>query len=83
MTLNGNHLQISYAGDGVLDAQLTEQATPYRVNNQQQVINGAVFEIITISAGNFKSFECNAVIFGDEESIACESEPEWIESSKT
>lgn len=76
VTVKGNQLQISYAGKLLLDAQLTAQANPYRINNQQQIIDGAAYQIITIAAGNFKSFECNAIILGTDEAIACESEPQ-------
>lgn len=74
--LKGNQLQILYGGQLLLDAQLTPQQAPYRINNQLETVNGATYQIITIAAGNFKTFECNALILGSDEAIACESEPQ-------
>lgn len=74
--IKGNQLQILYAGQLILDAQLAPQQEPYRINNQLETVNGASYQIITITAGNFKSFDCNALILGSDEAIACESEPQ-------
>ncbi|HYM93830.1 MAG TPA: alpha-galactosidase, partial [Chitinophagaceae bacterium] len=70
-----NNIRINYHGRTIFTATLTSQPKPYSIVQQAQKINGATYQVITITAGNFKSFDLKGVITGDEESIACESEP--------
>ncbi|HWC52429.1 MAG TPA: hypothetical protein VG676_02510, partial [Chitinophagaceae bacterium] len=70
-----NTIHISYHGRTIFTATLTDQPKPYSILQQSQKINEAIYQVITITAGDFKSFDLKGVITGDEESIACESEP--------
>jgi hypothetical protein len=70
-----NTIHIGYHGRTIFTATLTDQPKPYSILQQSQKINEAIYQVITITAGDFKSFDLKGVITGDEESIACESEP--------
>lgn len=71
-----NSIRITYQNQLVFSGNLTPQSKPYPVHQQTQTINNAIYQVITITTGNFKSFELNGKINGDEETIACESEPQ-------
>jgi hypothetical protein len=71
---NNRELSLGYNGVQLLTATATTNNKPYRLQHTQKVINGALHQIITITAGDFKSFELNGTIAASSESIACESE---------
>jgi hypothetical protein len=70
-----NAIRIIYHGRIIFTATLTDQPKPYSILQQSQKINEAIYQVITITTGDFKSFDLKGVVTGDEESIACESEP--------
>lgn len=72
---DNSNLQISYRGRTVLTATLSSQPKPYSILHQSQEINGATYQVITVTAGNFASFDLKGIVTADDGSIACESEP--------
>ncbi|TSA60465.1 MAG: hypothetical protein D4R41_02365 [Sediminibacterium sp.] len=59
----------------ILKARLSEKIQSFNIQQNSQVINGANYQLINISAANFNKFELVANVMGSEESIACESDP--------
>ena len=58
----------------ILKARLSEKIQSFNIQQNSQVINGANYQLINISAANFNKFELVANVMGSEESIACESD---------
>ena len=73
--LKGNDLTITISGRQILQGKLTAGPKKYRMISQSQTINGAMYQVVTITGGDFKAFELQGRIMGGNESIACESEP--------
>lgn len=73
---SNNNLRITYQNQLIFSGTLTVQSKPYAVHQQTQTINNATYQVITITTGNFKSFELTGKVSGNEETIACESEPQ-------
>ena len=59
----------------ILKARLSEKIQSFNIQQNSQVINGANYQLINISAANFNKFELFANVMGSDESIACESDP--------
>ena len=59
----------------ILKARLSEKIQSFNIQQNSQVINGANYQLINISAANFNKFEFFANVMGSDESIACESDP--------
>lgn len=76
IAFSNNSIHITYQNQLIFSGTLTAQSKPYAVHQQTQTINNATYQVITITTGNFKSFELNGKINGNEETIACESEPQ-------
>ena len=72
---DNNDIRISYQGRNIFKATLTGHTGAYSFLQQSQKISGATYQVITITTGNFTSFDMKGIVTGDEESITCESEP--------
>ena len=68
-----NILTISYQGKLIYSGRLSSKSLHYRFQQNQQVINQASYQTISINADNGNLLELNGIINGTDESIACES----------
>ncbi|MFI5140407.1 MAG: glycoside hydrolase family 36 protein, partial [Sphingobacteriales bacterium] len=56
-------------------AKISAPGSSYTYRQQNEVVNGCTFQIITITSSNFKPIALNGLIYAGDEAIACESEP--------
>jgi hypothetical protein len=68
-------LLISYNNVTVFSAKISAPESSYTYRQQNQVVNGCTFQIITITSSNFKPLTLNGLVNTGEDAIACESEP--------
>jgi len=59
----------------IFTGKLPGSASDYRINQTQQRINNAVYQVITINQVKGEDVALGGDIYGGNESIACESEP--------
>lgn len=67
-------LTFKYKNEVVFLGEVANNGAVYKVIKQNQAINGAFFQIITIESTNSNPIELTGHIIGSEEAIACESE---------
>lgn len=72
---NDDSLRIVYGNKLIFLGKLSRNPLSYRVQHQEQLVNKLAYQVITITAGNFNSFELTGKFCASDESIACESGP--------
>ncbi|OIR07637.1 melibiase [mine drainage metagenome] len=73
IAFNKNTLTISYGGHLIYSGKLSSTSLHYRFQKNQQLINNALHQTISINADNRSLIELSGEINGSDESIACES----------
>jgi len=59
----------------ILSAKISALGLSYSYRQQNEVVNGCTFQIITITSNDLKPMELHGEISAGDEAIACESEP--------
>ncbi|MBS1666895.1 MAG: alpha-galactosidase [Bacteroidetes bacterium] len=70
---NGYSISISYKQQNILQASITNSHSHFTINQKKEFINDCIYQTIVITCDDALTLEGD--ITGDEESIACESEP--------
>jgi len=70
-----DELVVKYAGKVIFSGKMAQNGAVYAFKEKNQTINGAVFQILTITSANSSAIELNGVVTGSDEAIACESDP--------
>jgi len=73
-TKGNGAITISYNNKTIFSGKL-HGGMPYRMTENNQLINGAVYKVIAINSGDGEAFELKGAVYGTNESIACESAP--------
>lgn len=68
-------LVINYKDKVVFSSKITANGSFYTIRHQNEVINGCIFQIVTITSRDFKPLSINGVINSGNDGMACESEP--------
>lgn len=68
-------IRISYNNTTVFYGTLSYQPGHYSIRQQSENTGDATIQVITVTAGDFKSFDLRGKANSGDESIACESEP--------
>lgn len=72
-TKSNEGVTISFNNKTIFSGKLPGDNKPYRITENNQVINGVVYKVIAINSGNGEGFELKGTIYAGDESIACES----------
>lgn len=75
VTTDNGVTEIKYQQKVIFTAKLPGNPAQYRIAQTRQVVNNAVFQVITINAYKGREFDLKGEIFAGDESIACESTP--------
>lgn len=68
-------LLISYNNAAIFSGNISAPGSSYTYRQQNEVVNGCTFQIVTITSGNFKPLALNGRVNTGDDAIACESEP--------
>jgi len=68
-------ITITYKDKLIFTGKLPGSALQYRIGQTQQTIEGKVYQVLTLNDSRGGDVELTGTIYGDDESIACESEP--------
>jgi alpha-galactosidase len=68
-------LVVMYGGATVFAGKIKTGGIPYVFRKQKQIVSGCTWQIITIRAEDGKPFKVDGRVTGDDDAIACESDP--------
>jgi alpha-galactosidase len=73
--ITGNEISMSRDGHPLFSGTISGSKGPFRVQDRQETIDGALHQVITITGGDFNAFNLTGIINAGKDAIACESEP--------
>ena len=73
--VKGNEVTLKAEGRILFKGTLSGSPGPFRIQDRNETINGALHQVITITGGDFHAFDLTGTIYTDASGMACESEP--------
>jgi alpha-galactosidase len=68
-------LNLVYGNTTIFAGVMKTGGVPYVLRQQKQIVKGCTWQMITIRAGDMKSFQLDGRVTGSDEAIGCESDP--------